>query len=452
MKTSSKIVAVLAFGLLSHLQAQNNSENTPNDSSKDSENTEKIITLKGQVDGLNETLLETKATVDKLAKIKVSGYIQAQWQHTDTNGAASVAGGAFPANSEQRFQIRRGRLKTTYETPTSKYVLQFDVIPTGLSLKDAYVSIMEPWLKIASFTMGVFDRPFGYEISLSSSTRESPERSRVYQTLFPGERDMGAKLEIAPPSELGMLQYFNLKGGVVTGMGPNLNEIDAEQDYVGRVGFQAPFYALNLSLDGGFSMYRGKVLAVNDTAFSIGDTSFLRTTGNQRHVFDRNVMGVDAQLYYDIPVLGGMSLRGEYLWGEIPGVAGSSSPYAAATAPIYNRKVMGWYGMLVQNFGTKVQGILKYDVYDPNTDVEGSNVKPIVGVAIPGQTALSPTDLMYTTFGYGATFYWDESVRFTIYHDIIANEKASSLATGSALPFISDRKDNVFTFRMQAKF
>jgi hypothetical protein len=262
---------------------------------------------------------------------------------------------------------------------------------------------------------------------------------------------MGAKLELTPGSNLGLLQYLNFKGGVFTGMGPTANEIDAEQDLIGRFGFQAPFYDLNLAIDGGFSMYSGKVLSVNDTAFAIGDTSFIRTTGNLRKLVDRKVMGLDAQLYYDLPVIGGMSLRGEYLWGEIPGVAGSSGPYGAATAPLYNRNVMGWYGMWVQNFGTKVQGILKYDVYDPNTDVDGGNVRPIAG-PLAGETAPGATDLKYTTLGYGMTYYWDDALRFTLYYDQVTNEEANAAATGGAAAFREDRKDNVLTFRMQAKF
>jgi hypothetical protein len=205
------------------------------------EGSEKISALEGQFKSLEESYLETKGTVDKLAKIKLSGYIQAQWQHADSNGQASIAGGSFPANTKQRFQVRRGRLKTTYAGETSLYVLQFDVIPRGVSIKDAYVALQEPWLKAFSATMGVFDRPFGFEISYSSSSRESPERSRVYQTLFPGERDLGAKLEFKGHENLGFLQYFNLKGGVFTGQGPTADEIDEEQDFIGRLGFQAPF-------------------------------------------------------------------------------------------------------------------------------------------------------------------------------------------------------------------
>ena len=37
---------------------------------------EKIEEIKGALEGLNETYLETKSTVDALKKIKLSGYIQ----------------------------------------------------------------------------------------------------------------------------------------------------------------------------------------------------------------------------------------------------------------------------------------------------------------------------------------------------------------------------------------
>src|SRR5690606_668406 len=146
--------------------------------------------------------------------------------------------------------------------------------------------------------------------SYSSSSRESPERARVYQTLFPGERDLGAKLEIAPPSELGMLHYLNFKGGVFTGMGPTGAENDNNKDLIGRLGFTAPFYDLNLSIDGGVSAYFGKVTNTNDTAFSLGtlangSKAFIAEAGNRQENFDRNLVGVDAQIYYDLPVIGG---------------------------------------------------------------------------------------------------------------------------------------------------
>jgi hypothetical protein len=410
--------------------------------------------LKGQVESLNESYLTTKATVDKLAKIKVSGYIQAQWQHADSAGAPGVAGGTFPANADQRFLLRRGRVKTTYEGSTSRYVLQIDVTPTGVGIKDAYATLMEPWLKTFSATAGVFDRPFGHEISYSSSTRESPERSRVFQAVFPGERDLGAKVEANPTERMGPLQYVNAKAGLFTGMGPTAQENDKERDFIGRAGFQLPLYALNLSVDGGASVYRGKATSLNDTVLTVGTGTFVidgdTASHNKLATFARSVTGVDLQVYYTIPVIGdlvgGTALRGEYLWGRTPGTKSSSGPYGAAATALVEREFSGWYAILVQNIGDKVQAVVKYDVYDPNTRVSGSEI----GAA---GANLNTADVKFTTVGLGAVYHWDENVKLTAYYDMVENETVNAATTSNSLrPYTKDIKDNVFTARVQVKF
>jgi hypothetical protein len=420
---------------------------------------EDFETLKGQVESLNESFLTTKTTVDKLAKIKVSGYIQAQWQKADSAGVPSVAGGNFPAKSttaagtDQRFLLRRGRLKTTYETTTSRYVLQMDVTPAGVGIKDAYATLMEPWFKTFSATAGVFDRPFGHEISYSSSTRETPERSRVFQTVFPGERDLGAKVEANPTEQMGLLQYVSAKAGLFTGMGPTAQENDKELDFIGRLGFNAPFYALNLSIDGGASVYRGTSTNVNDTILRMNDTGFtaIGDTGshNKYKTSARNVTGVDMQVYYTIPVIGdlvgGTAVRGEYLWGSTPGTKGSSGPYTTATTALVEREFVGWYVILVQNIGNKVQGLVKYDSYDPNTKVSGSDIGK------PGRS-LNVNDVKFTTLGLGAVYHWDENVKITGYYDMVTNEKVNAAATGTLYAYTKDLKDNVITARVQVKF
>ncbi len=418
-----------------------------------------------------EAFAEVKTTVDKLAKIKVSGYIQAQWQYADSPGVSTVAGGNFnktststsPATanggwpaletSQERFQIRRGRLKTTYDAGLTQYVLQIDVIPSGVSIKDAYATITEPWLKAFSGTAGVFDRPFGFEISYSSSAREFPERTRIFQTLFPGERDLGAKLEFKGTEQLGFLQYLNAKGGVFTGMGATGTENDNEKDYIGRLGFTAPFYDINLAIDGGFSVYSGKVTNITTKVSDIGkrgtsDTvAWIAKTGTKRlDTFDRNIMGADMQLYYDIPVIGGLSLRGEYVWGNQPSGSSNSQFYAGDTNGVFNREVAGWYIAAVQNLGTKVQAIGRYDIYDPNTEVDGNDI------GRGARANLTANDIAYSTIGFGAVYHWDEWVKFQAYYDMVTNEEINSAATGGLVPFTKDLSDNVFTLRMQVKF
>ena len=429
---------------------------------------DKLGELKGQLEGLNETLQEVKTSVDGMKKLKLSGYIQAQYQVADSQGtsqwkAGDFAGGTFPNNVKSRLAVRRGRLKAQYDNGLSQFVLQVDVTQNGVGIKDAYIAIKEPWLKTATFTIGAFDRPFGYEISYSSSQRESPERSRMYQVLFPGEREIGAKIDLFPTEEMGILSHFNLKAGMFNGVLNTANENDNNKDFIGRFGFTLPLQAQNLAIDGGISMYSGKITSNSAEVYHVSNKAFVRdsSASNILATFDRKYLGFDGQVYYDLPVLGGMQVRGEFISGDQPGTAGSSVFYNPGTKqevkalgdvktvdnvqPVYKRKFSGMYVMYIQNVGLKNQAVVKYDIYDPNTGVKGSDI----GVG----SKTSVTDIKFNTLGLGWIYHWDENVKFTAYYEMVKNEKVNTGVTSSALVrFKKDVKDNVFTFRVQYKF
>lgn len=399
----------------------------------------KIEELKSALNGLTETYLETKTTVDALKKIKLSGYIQAQFQSAESDAAASYAGGNFSTGVHNRMLVRRGRIKINYDNDLTQYVLQLDATEKSVGIKDAYVSVKEPWLRTFGLTAGVFDRPFGFEISYSSSSRETPERSRLFQTLFPGERDLGFKLEMNAPD--GPLSFLNFKGGVFAGNGINV-ETDNNKDIIGRIGFQLPFYDINMAIDGGVSGYFGNVTMASGKSLYTVDSPEAATTSTGVKDVERKYIGADLQLYYDLPVLGGFSLRGEYIVGKQPGTSSASGSYTAApTADIYLRNFSGYYINYIQNLGDSWQFVLKYDVYDPNTDVSGDEIG-----ANPA-AKLSAGDLKYSTLGLGLVYYYDANVKFTFYYDSVKNETSSKL-TG----YTDDLKDNVFTFRVQYKF
>ena len=450
---------------------------------------EQLAELKGKLDGLDEPLAATKSTVDKLSKIKISGYAQFQVRSavnykdaTDTTGTGKsygtykfpvgdFAGGKFGDRMGSVIQLRRARIKVAYESDLSQAVVQFDCVPFslgnaatavtstfdtvtkkvtntytnsaylsggGVTIKDAFLRFTEPWLKSFAIKGGVFDRPFGFEISYSSSNRESPERSRLFQTLFPGERDLGVSLEYLPSDKIsGLAQYLNLKFGAFTGNGINV-ETDNNRDYIGRLGVSIPITSVNMGIDAGFSGYAGKVLDLNDTVYEITSNSFVGKAGQKNKTLDRQYTGGDIQFYYgDVPVLGGLTLRGEVITGKQPGVkasTGSPSNNIASTAAVYLRNFTGYYGMLVQNIDPlKSQLVLKYDVYDPNSDCSGNTI-----------TAAS--EMMFSTLGLGLVYHWDENVKLVAYYDMVKNEKIN------LAPYTTDIKDDVFTFRIQYKF
>lgn len=415
---------------------------------------EKISDLEGKVAGMEESYLETKATVSKLAKLKVSGYLQAQWQYAETLGVqTSMSGSKFDKGTDNRFFIRRGRLKFNYNNGLNQYVIQFDASSGGFEIKDAYLSLTEPWLKYFTATMGIFDRPFGYEISYSSSMRESPERSRVYQTLFPKEREIGAKLAFA--ADKGFWQYLNFKGGIFNGVTTLQLDNDDNKDFIGRIGFEIPLRNIGMGFDGGFSTYLGKVTNTDTTtvgtakgnSFEMDGKAFKRSTGQKGKNFDRQYFSGDLQYYLDIPVIGGLSLRGEYLGGQQPGTSSSSSFYQPSSGgtphgAVYSRNFAGAYLYWVQCWGSKVQSVVKYDYYDPNVDVE----KDEIGVSGSGT---GTADLAWTTGGVGLIYNWDDNLKFMFYYDVPKNEKSNSL---SDKKYAHDIKDNVFTLRVQYKF
>ena len=417
--------------------------------------------VKEALQGVSESAAEYRGYVDALRKIKITGYLQPQWRFTDLVNTVypigSVSGGAFPANVKNMFQVRRGRLKVTYDNVITQFVLQIDAIQTGFTTKDAYLMVIEPWTKSFGLQMGIFDRPFGYEISYSSSSRETPERSRMYQTLFPGERELGAKLFYAPPA--GPLSFLRADVGVFNGSGPTANEFDSEKDIIGHVAVQVPFDAIGAALDFGVSGYFGSVRNNTKLLYKAGtlpngnlgfDTDSTGT--NLSAPVARTYIGIDAQFYLDIPSIGGAILRGEYIFGKQPGTSSTtSSPSAQPTTGIYQRELAGWYLYYIQNIGDRDQLVVKYDEYDPNTKVAAADFLP---TNTSGATGLTATDLKYSTLGLGLVHYWDDNVKFMLYYEIVNNEKLTGITSSSSslFPYADDARDNVFTFRVQYKF
>ena len=298
--------------------------------------------LAAKIEAITESMTEQKNVVDLLNRLKITGYIQAQFVDDERSRDQLVTGGT--RNLDQ-FSIRRGRVKFTYQaTPTSKFVIQPDITTSGVVLKDGYVELTEPWtLWHHTLTAGQFNWPFGYEIMYSSSNREVPERSRVVRTLFPGERDRGLML-----SGLGLNERFSYRVAIVNGTGTaSSSDLNQKKDLVARVGYS--FGALDL----GASAYQGKDLVATST--------------NANGVnFDKERLGVDFQ--WATP-LQGLLLRGEYITGQ-------QAP-ATGTTRTKSHDVDGWYFYAIQNLGTKHQLVMRLDEYDPDTDVDNNAIRTI---------------------------------------------------------------------------
>jgi hypothetical protein len=210
-----------------------------------------------------------------------------------------------------------------------------------------------------------------------------------------------------------------------------------------------------MGIDGGFSTYLGNVTntdtagsgTLKGSSYEMDGKVFKKSSGKKGKDFERQYFGFDLQYYLDIPVIGGLTLRSEYVWGLQPGTSSSSSFYQPSSGgtphgPVYSRNFQGAYLYWVQCWGTKVQSVVKADYYDPNIDVE----KHDIGKSGSGT---GTADLAYATAGVGLIYNWDANLKFMLYYDIPKNEKSSSL---SDKKYAHDIKDNVFTLRVQYRF
>ena len=423
--------------------------------------TEKISTVDDKVNGLLERVATDEADLSKLTKIKVSGYIQAQYQNFESPALLST--------SQNYFSLRRVRVKFTYEAADGvKFVLQPDFAPGALSLKDAYVVLNDHWSKSFSLWAGKFNRP-NYEVEYSSSQRELTERSSVIRAIYPGERAIGAKLEFNPinvPIHM-QLAVFNgadglsIKNNAGTELNSNENkDYDNFKDVMARVTYNLKLGSFG-GLDLGAHGYFGALKSFATTTYSSDYTTV--KAAKVGDAISRNWLGGEFQLFAD--VLGGLSIKGEYIAGK-----NASIGYAPTTAiPLgvanYENKFAGYYMYFIKNLGKKNQFAFRYDYYDPNTDISGKDVS-VKGYAATATTAKKfsgKSDLATTTLGFALHHYFDDNIRITFCYEIVNNEKVGTAgkvvdnytdAHGNAgtIDWSNAVNQNVFTLRLQAKF
>ncbi|HKG05299.1 MAG TPA: hypothetical protein VKB19_02520 [Pedobacter sp.] len=380
--------------------------------------------------------------------ITITGYLQTQYQRAQSEGIYSFSGGDFSKNSKDRFMIRRGRLKIDRVDKYSSIVFQIDATQNGIQLMDAFIQFHSPDSKALLFTAGLFNRPFGYAIVYSSGYRDFPERPRMFQTLTPRERDIGAMVSLKPQKGF---KFLTAELGIVNGSGYNARDFDSRKDIIGNLGFKFDSLA-NKKLHIGFggSIYKGFVRSDTESYFTYSNGGYLKNTSpdNVDWHAHRDYYGANVQIQYDNG-LGATSFKAEYLEGTQPGVAASSSVNGPAASTsfsaqpatdLYIRDFRGYYLWLTQKIArTKFTVIAAYDVYDPNKEI----IEAGIGTNNNNTTA---GDIKFSTMGYGFTYGINPRLKLTVYNEHVTN-------SATQLPqYLDDLKDDVFTTRLQYRW
>jgi len=419
--------------------------------------------------------LETRTStlensVRLLQKFKVSGYIQAKYQYAQTDADGTNFKLTQRRNNYEtselkdfsRFGLRRGRIKFTYEDGIASGVVQIDVTEKGIStdrnvvmFKDVYLQVKDPWSGTNLLKAGVFDRTFGHEIAYSSSRRESPERSRIFQSLFPDERDLGVALTLQP-SKSSPLNILKLEAGMFAGNGIK-PQFTSHMDFIGHLTATQQIND-NTVLSGGVSAYLGGTLQQHTQTFVMKDRAWVvdsDTKDNIGKYAKRQYIGFDVQ-FSTITAAGLTFLRGEYIFGEHPGELSAPYPFnfngLPPATPVYMRKINGGYALLTQDIGqTPLSVIIKYDWYNPNTGISGDDIGASSGT--------NANDITKSNIAFGLYWRINPALRLTAYYDIVNNETTQQLKAAkdesgkiTAYGWDEKRKADVFTLRLQYKF
>jgi hypothetical protein len=385
--------------------------------------------VSAKLDGLEEAYSGTKATVDSLSKIKVSGYIQGRLElhEFSKNGVDSTN----RPTVFDKFYVRRGRLKVTYAGQNAEYMLQIDATGSGVVLKDAEASFVDTWTPFNfKLTAGQFKVPFGYEVLQSSGDREMPERSRFIRQFFPNERDRGLRLQATR-------DWFRFSAAVVNGnfiqdsIYPD-SDPNGAKDVIGRVGGDFDWLVVGLSGSYGKAMTTtlGRAATVSGSGSNITVTPAVLT---DYKAYNRTRVGADVQAYLDVPSVGGLALKGEFAWQNDNNVALPGRPASDCN----DISAMGWYVAAIQNIGDYVGVVARLDqfIYN-NADRTGCTASLMA----------TPTDRKTTTLGGGFLLYGSANIKFSAIGEKVFGYKVETD------PAKYGTFDDRITFQMQAKF
>lgn len=400
---------------------------------------------------------------DGMAQTSVSGYIQTEWRHFDQRDNDS--GFAFYEDEAKNFfTIRRGRIKASHKTDEGySAAIQINANESSVDLLDAYLVIPALDSNLLDVKIGRFSKP-NFSVLLSSSKREATERSQVIRSFYRGEREIGVMLTSMP--ELGSITptiqfaLFNSQLGRA--------EADPYKDLTLRL--SVPIVEQeNADLTIGGSWYAGGMPLDDDSVIRFVDGTQIIEFADANESWpgwgNRNHIGLELQTGVDILDAGRTVLRGEFLVGRMPSAATrieqtfnefidtkdttflvmqgdstvardsviSFTAIDTVNTPVNTlalREQMGYYIELVQPITKNLTAAARYDFYDRNTGLIGTEV------AGSGDRASS-----IIGFGLLGTF---GPVRITGWYEMpsFAADEAGS----------SDVSDNKATIRFQYKY
>jgi hypothetical protein len=303
----------------------------------------------------------------------------------------------------------------------------------------------EDFTPLVSFTMGLFDNPFGRELVESSRERHFMERSFGSRAFFPSEPDLGLRVA-------GQYKFLRYAVAVVNGQplgdrtGFILQDPNSHKDVLGRVGV-AVDPRPNVRVIGGVSVLNGRGYHPGSDATKstivwrdgnedgqFGPGEFIGVPGRAAVAaqnFDRWAVGADLGFEVESRI-GKTKLFSELTLGSnMDRNVFVADPITTA----FDQRELAWYVSVIHEFKQGPIVGFRYDSYNPNSDFLDRQ-----------QGKLIPASETVTTYAPIVGFQIPKRAKLMIEYDIIRDSMARNSA-GVA----TDKSNNTWTLRLQGE-
>jgi hypothetical protein len=363
----------------------------------------------------------------------LSSYMQGEYRSQQDSEDAILPDGSL-ANHDG-FGVRRSRIKLTADYQYAGGIIEFDGTTTGggydVSIRraESYLQYRKrpedrPLIQVAA---GVIDTLFGYELNVSSRARAFMERSLIIRSIWPSPADVGARVNGAYKWFRYSVQGLNGQPRFTQDGYPGLAPTRSK-DLLIKLGADVDVneslkVAMHVSSLKGRGFYPGSPATKGGVGWSdTNEDGIIQPTelipiparaATPAQTFDRWAVGLDMQIELRSR-LGVTQVYGEVILAEnMDRALYVSDPVTMGQ----NQRMFGYYVAVVQELTPYVLAGLRYDVYDPNSDLfdrrageqyplnqKVQTLAPLIGLQLPGRARLIfQYDIIRDFFGRDAS-------------------------------------------------
>lgn len=348
-------------------------------------------------------------------RLVLSGFVQADAVFYNQASVDDVNPSTGAPLNQTRFLIRRAHLRSdlSYGIVSGAVELEGSTVQNAIvRVFAAEVSVRWPSpgeLPYAMATIGLMRIPFGFENQERDYARLFMERASIIRALFPGENDLGARVQ-------GGWRFFRYQLAAMNGH-PVLDQQYAlldptrSKDFLGRLGVDSAVtrrvqVQAGMSAVYGTGFYTGtpatkNTIVWNDTNNNgqVDPTEVMGIAGQPAvapKTFNRYALGGDLRVVAEVPRVGVLAVYGELVWatnldrGLLP-----ADPVGVGR----DLRELGWYIGVTQEIRHLVAVGVRYDRYDPDADAREQVGANLVARNLTFSTLAVVVGVLYHQYG-----------------------------------------------------